>query len=224
MWMSMTHYCQTSSLVVIQTDINCSPSTTELEGKDVEDLFTAVLSPTNSQPTPQMPHSQGQGPLPATPGPSAPHPNAGKFTGRSAVFTSCPPFSAPRISLVRCCGLCFSPCRESLVCTNAHDEWYDGTKPKVSYKSRRPLHSRQLLPPPPYAFHWQSKVTQCPYPLAPFKWYCVLSGLGRWLDYGEANSSVNSSSYLVQCDGAQVLYIYRPWYQFLQMFVMMMIW
>ncbi|KAK0151829.1 Histone-lysine N-methyltransferase 2C [Merluccius polli] len=49
----------------------------ELEGKDVEDLFTAVLSPTNSQPTPQMPHSQGQGTLPATPGPSAPHPNAG---------------------------------------------------------------------------------------------------------------------------------------------------
>lgn len=49
----------------------------ELEGKDVEDLFTAVLSPSMSQPPPQVPHPQGPGPLPATPGTSMPHPNAG---------------------------------------------------------------------------------------------------------------------------------------------------
>ncbi|KAM8728163.1 histone-lysine N-methyltransferase 2C isoform 1-T1 [Acanthopagrus schlegelii] len=51
----------------------------ELEGKDVEDLFTAVLSPSTSQPPPppQVPHPQGPGPLPATPGTSMPHPNAG---------------------------------------------------------------------------------------------------------------------------------------------------
>ncbi|TNN27679.1 Histone-lysine N-methyltransferase 2C [Liparis tanakae] len=52
--------------------------TDELEGKDVEDLFTAVLSPSTSQPPlPQVPHPQGPGPLPATPGTSMPHPNAG---------------------------------------------------------------------------------------------------------------------------------------------------
>ncbi|KAK2895252.1 histone-lysine N-methyltransferase 2C isoform X5 [Channa argus] len=51
----------------------------ELEGKDVEDLFTAVLSPSTSQPPPppQVPHHQGPGPLPATPGTSMPHPNTG---------------------------------------------------------------------------------------------------------------------------------------------------
>ncbi|XP_028283859.1 histone-lysine N-methyltransferase 2C isoform X3 [Parambassis ranga] len=50
----------------------------ELEGKDVEDLFTAVLSPSTSQPPPpQVPHPQGPGPLPATPGTSMPHPNTG---------------------------------------------------------------------------------------------------------------------------------------------------
>ncbi|XP_051258920.1 histone-lysine N-methyltransferase 2C isoform X2 [Dicentrarchus labrax] len=50
----------------------------ELEGKDVEDLFTAVLSPGMSQPPPpQVPHPQGPGPLPATPGTSMPHPNTG---------------------------------------------------------------------------------------------------------------------------------------------------
>ncbi|KAM8839649.1 histone-lysine N-methyltransferase 2C isoform 3-T3 [Synchiropus picturatus] len=50
----------------------------ELEGKDVEDLFTAVLSPSTSHPPPppQVPH-QGPGPLPASAGPSIPHPNAG---------------------------------------------------------------------------------------------------------------------------------------------------
>ncbi|XP_053186101.1 histone-lysine N-methyltransferase 2C isoform X3 [Scomber japonicus] len=51
----------------------------ELEGKDVEDLFTAVLSPSTSQPPPppQVPHHQGPGSLPATPGTSMPHPNTG---------------------------------------------------------------------------------------------------------------------------------------------------
>ncbi|XP_072219663.1 histone-lysine N-methyltransferase 2C isoform X2 [Leuresthes tenuis] len=50
----------------------------ELEGKDVEDLFTAVLSPSTSQPLPpQVPHPQVPGPFPATPGTSMPHPNAG---------------------------------------------------------------------------------------------------------------------------------------------------
>ncbi|XP_062285762.1 histone-lysine N-methyltransferase 2C isoform X4 [Scomber scombrus] len=51
----------------------------ELEGKDVEDLFTAVLSPSTSQPPPppQVPHPQGPGSLPATPGTSMPHPNTG---------------------------------------------------------------------------------------------------------------------------------------------------
>uniref|UniRef100_A0AAQ5ZWI3 [histone H3]-lysine(4) N-methyltransferase n=1 Tax=Amphiprion ocellaris TaxID=80972 RepID=A0AAQ5ZWI3_AMPOC len=58
------------------TDGQCGRS--ELEGKDVEDLFTAVLSPSTSQPPPpQVPHPQGPGPLPATPGTSMPHPNAG---------------------------------------------------------------------------------------------------------------------------------------------------
>lgn len=54
-------------------------SVTELEGKDVEDLFTAVLSPSTSQPPPppQVPHPHGPGPLAATPGTSMPHPNAG---------------------------------------------------------------------------------------------------------------------------------------------------
>ncbi|XP_044075818.1 histone-lysine N-methyltransferase 2C isoform X5 [Siniperca chuatsi] len=51
----------------------------ELEGKDVEDLFTAVLSPSTSQPPPppQVPHPHVPGPHPATPGTSMPHPNAG---------------------------------------------------------------------------------------------------------------------------------------------------
>ncbi|XP_077411790.1 histone-lysine N-methyltransferase 2C isoform X2 [Vanacampus margaritifer] len=50
----------------------------ELEGKDVEDLFTAVLSPSTSQPLPpQVPHPQGPGPLPTTPGTCMPHPNTG---------------------------------------------------------------------------------------------------------------------------------------------------
>ncbi|XP_056148692.1 histone-lysine N-methyltransferase 2C [Lampris incognitus] len=49
----------------------------ELEGKDVEDLFTAVLSPSTNQPPPQVPHPQGPGPLPSAPGTSMPHPNAG---------------------------------------------------------------------------------------------------------------------------------------------------
>ncbi|XP_077954733.1 histone-lysine N-methyltransferase 2C isoform X12 [Gasterosteus aculeatus] len=50
----------------------------ELEGKDVEDLFTAVLSPSTSRPPlPQVPHPQGPGSLPATPGTSISHPNAG---------------------------------------------------------------------------------------------------------------------------------------------------
>ncbi|XP_026230304.1 LOW QUALITY PROTEIN: histone-lysine N-methyltransferase 2C [Anabas testudineus] len=48
----------------------------ELEGKDVEDLFTAVLSPSTSQP-PQVPQPPGPGPLPATPGTSMSHPNTG---------------------------------------------------------------------------------------------------------------------------------------------------
>ncbi|XP_016897904.1 histone-lysine N-methyltransferase 2C isoform X2 [Cynoglossus semilaevis] len=50
----------------------------ELEGKDVEDLFT-VLSPSTSQPPPppQVPHPQGPGSLPATPGTSMPHLNTG---------------------------------------------------------------------------------------------------------------------------------------------------
>nr|XP_015812352.2 histone-lysine N-methyltransferase 2C isoform X2 [Nothobranchius furzeri] len=50
----------------------------ELEGKDVEDLFTAVLSPSMSQPPPpQVPHPPGPGPIPSSPGTSMPHPNAG---------------------------------------------------------------------------------------------------------------------------------------------------
>ncbi|XP_037132980.1 histone-lysine N-methyltransferase 2C isoform X4 [Syngnathus acus] len=50
----------------------------ELEGKDVEDLFTAVLSPSTSQPLPpQLPHPPGPGPLPTTPGTCIPHPNTG---------------------------------------------------------------------------------------------------------------------------------------------------
>ncbi|XP_046884031.1 histone-lysine N-methyltransferase 2C isoform X4 [Hypomesus transpacificus] len=48
----------------------------ELEGKDVEDLFTAVLSPSTSQ-TPQMPHPHGPGPLHTTPSTSLAHPNTG---------------------------------------------------------------------------------------------------------------------------------------------------
>lgn len=45
----------------------------------MEDLFTAVLSPSTSQPPPppQVPHPQGPGPLPATPGTSMPHPHTG---------------------------------------------------------------------------------------------------------------------------------------------------
>ncbi|XP_029971030.1 histone-lysine N-methyltransferase 2C isoform X3 [Salarias fasciatus] len=50
----------------------------ELEGKDVEDLFTAVLSPSTSQPPPpQVPHPPGPGSLPATAGGSMAHPSAG---------------------------------------------------------------------------------------------------------------------------------------------------
>ncbi|XP_076001014.1 histone-lysine N-methyltransferase 2C isoform X3 [Genypterus blacodes] len=49
----------------------------ELEGKDVEDLFTAVLSPSTSGPPPQVPHPQGPGALPATPGTGMPHPGTG---------------------------------------------------------------------------------------------------------------------------------------------------
>ncbi|XP_068605247.1 histone-lysine N-methyltransferase 2C-like [Brachionichthys hirsutus] len=50
----------------------------ELEGKDVEDLFTAVLSPSTSQPPPpQVPHPHGPGPLPVNTGTSVPHPNTG---------------------------------------------------------------------------------------------------------------------------------------------------
>ncbi|XP_023821321.1 histone-lysine N-methyltransferase 2C isoform X7 [Oryzias latipes] len=48
----------------------------ELEGKDVEDLFTAVLSPSTSQPlTTQMPHPQIPGALPPTACSSMSHPN-----------------------------------------------------------------------------------------------------------------------------------------------------
>lgn len=63
-------------------------SVTELEGKDVEDLFTAVLSPSTSQPPPppQVPHPQGPGPLPATPGTSMPHPNAGTSSSTLSLF------------------------------------------------------------------------------------------------------------------------------------------
>ena len=62
-------------------------SVTELEGKDVEDLFTAVLSPSTSQPPPppQVPHPQGPGPLPATPGTSMPHPSAGTSLRKSVI-------------------------------------------------------------------------------------------------------------------------------------------
>ncbi|XP_060900714.1 histone-lysine N-methyltransferase 2C isoform X1 [Labrus mixtus] len=51
----------------------------ELEGKDVEDLFTAVLSPSTSHPPPppQVPHTRGPGHHPATAGTSISHPNAG---------------------------------------------------------------------------------------------------------------------------------------------------
>ncbi|XP_072297616.1 histone-lysine N-methyltransferase 2C isoform X2 [Eucyclogobius newberryi] len=48
----------------------------ELEGKDVEDLFTAVLSPSTSQPPPpQVPHPHAQ--LPASSGLNMPHQNTG---------------------------------------------------------------------------------------------------------------------------------------------------
>lgn len=51
---------------------------TELGGKDVEDLFTAVLSPsTNQPPPPQVPHPQGPGPFPTTPGARMPHHTTG---------------------------------------------------------------------------------------------------------------------------------------------------
>uniref|UniRef100_H3DCP4 [histone H3]-lysine(4) N-methyltransferase n=1 Tax=Tetraodon nigroviridis TaxID=99883 RepID=H3DCP4_TETNG len=51
----------------------------ELEGKDVEDLFTAVLSPSTNQPPPppQVPHPQGPGPFPTAPGTRMPHHNTG---------------------------------------------------------------------------------------------------------------------------------------------------
>lgn len=68
----------TASLMCIICTLNIVllHSVTELEGKDVEDLFTAVLSPSTSQPPlPQVPHPHGS--LPATPGTSMPHPNAG---------------------------------------------------------------------------------------------------------------------------------------------------
>lgn len=69
------------SLVLVNINTHntvLSHPVTELEGKDVEDLFTAVLSPSTSQPPPpQVPHPQGPGPLPATPGTSMPHPNPG---------------------------------------------------------------------------------------------------------------------------------------------------
>lgn len=42
------------------------------------DLFTAVLSPSTSQPPlPQVPHPQAPGPLPATAGLNMPHTNTG---------------------------------------------------------------------------------------------------------------------------------------------------
>lgn len=52
---------------------------TELEGKDVEDLFTAVLSPSTNPPPPppQVPHPQGPGPFPTAPGNRMPHHNTG---------------------------------------------------------------------------------------------------------------------------------------------------
>uniref|UniRef100_A0AAV2JQ26 [Histone H3]-lysine(4) N-trimethyltransferase n=1 Tax=Knipowitschia caucasica TaxID=637954 RepID=A0AAV2JQ26_KNICA len=50
----------------------------ELEGKDVEDLFTAVLSPSTSQPPPpQVPHHQATGQHSATSGLNMPHQNMG---------------------------------------------------------------------------------------------------------------------------------------------------
>ncbi|XP_055007326.1 histone-lysine N-methyltransferase 2C isoform X1 [Boleophthalmus pectinirostris] len=50
----------------------------ELEGKDVEDLFTAVLSPSTSQPPPpQVPQPQAPGQLPASSGLNMPHQNTG---------------------------------------------------------------------------------------------------------------------------------------------------
>lgn len=57
----------------------CIYCVTELEGKDVEDLFTAVLSPSTNQPPPppQVPHPQGPGPFPPTPGTRLPHHNTG---------------------------------------------------------------------------------------------------------------------------------------------------
>lgn len=57
----------------------CIYYVTELEGKDVEDLFTAVLSPTTNQPPPppQVPHPQGPGPFPTTPGTRMPLHNTG---------------------------------------------------------------------------------------------------------------------------------------------------
>lgn len=57
----------------------CIYCVTELEGKDVEDLFTAVLSPSTNQPPPppQVPHPQGPGPFPTAPGTRMPHHNTG---------------------------------------------------------------------------------------------------------------------------------------------------
>lgn len=57
----------------------CICCVTELEGKDVEDLFTAVLSPSTNQPPPppQVPHPQGPGPFPTAPGTRMPHHTTG---------------------------------------------------------------------------------------------------------------------------------------------------
>lgn len=88
---------------------------TELEGKDVEDLFTAVLSPSTSQPPPpQVPHPHGPGSLPATPGTSMPHPNAGTSLITTAahmyVFGEFPSSISPLTSCVQ--GIpCFPGCQ-----------------------------------------------------------------------------------------------------------------
>ncbi|XP_062849822.1 histone-lysine N-methyltransferase 2C isoform X2 [Trichomycterus rosablanca] len=65
----------------------------ELEGKDVEDLFTAVLSPSTSQPAQVPPQTQGTHPLHGHPGqgPHTSHINSGMFPRMPVMNGMMPP-------------------------------------------------------------------------------------------------------------------------------------
>lgn len=144
----------------------------ELEGKDVEDLFTAVLSPSTNQP-PQLTHPPNTAPNASASAMSLQNPGIKLFISsdeQSSKPHSCNVVLCLSITCKLHSSLCECMFLHRLICrkcwwnvpTHAYDEWHDGAK-HTHYSEPHDCRSWSvwhILFHPPHAFSRKCDVSE----------------------------------------------------------------